>query len=107
MAPDNLTVKQKKLFCDHKASIEEDGRKFPYKDAVAYCKEKFYKIPSSSQLSRVWTARAQWFNVPDGSRQTRIRGAALPELEAALLMWLLQVDGWIVIVYGWCRIGTG
>jgi len=100
MAPDNLTVKQKNLFCDHKASIEEYGRKFPYKDAVAYCKEKFNTTPSSSQLRRFGTARAQWFNVPDGSKQTRIRGAAWLELEAALLMWLLQVDGWIVIVYG-------
>jgi len=51
MASDNLTVKQKKLFCDHKASIEEDGRTIPYKDAAAYCKEKFHKTPNTAVSS--------------------------------------------------------
>jgi len=45
MASDNPTVKQKKLFCDHKASIEEDGKKFPYKDVVG--KKKFNKLPAA------------------------------------------------------------
>jgi len=47
MASDNLTGKQKKLSCNHKVSIQEDGRKFPDRNAVAYCEEKL--LPASWQ----------------------------------------------------------
>jgi hypothetical protein len=34
-----LSVKQKRQLCEHKTALQNDGKKMPYKDHLAYCQE--------------------------------------------------------------------
>jgi hypothetical protein len=36
-----VSVKQKRQLCEHKTALQNDGKKMPYKDQLAYCQEHF------------------------------------------------------------------
>jgi hypothetical protein len=85
MAPP-LTIKQKNQLWGHKAAVEKDRQKVPFRDQLAYCKANFKSTnPSSSQLSRVLTDRETW----KGEKGARVKGGAWPDLEKALVKMVI------------------
>jgi hypothetical protein len=57
MAPGDLTVEQKHQLCEHKTSIEEDGRKFPYKDQLGAEIEFTFEKKIAAPLNRMTIER--------------------------------------------------
>ena len=53
-----LSVEQKHALCEHKKTVEEQGEKFPYSVARAYCEENFKISPST--VSRIWQGKEEW-----------------------------------------------
>ena len=89
-----LSVEQKHALCEHKKTVEEEGQKFPFSDARAYCEENFKISSSSSTFSRIWQGKEEWKRVmaqKTTSKAQRVRGAAWPEMEKSLMslgqMW--------------------
>ncbi len=63
-----LSVKQKRQLCEHKTALQNDGKKMPYKDQLAYCQEHFKQSPSETAISRIWKDREKWFTAKESEQ---------------------------------------
>ena len=58
-----LSVEQKHALCEHKNTVDEQGEKFHFSVARAYCKENLKISPSSSIFSRILQGKEEWKSV--------------------------------------------
>jgi hypothetical protein len=72
-----LSVKQKRQLCEHKTALQNDGKKMPYKDQLAYYQEHFKQSPSETAISRIWKDREKLFTEKESEKGVRIRGCSM------------------------------